>query len=401
MKRLIAGVVLGCSALLASTARANDSAFSAVGGTVKPMKGQHSSVRMESEKIVVNSYGDHYDTTVDFIFHNTGRKNIATMGFPESNYGDVADANKKTTFLKFSTSVDGVPFKAVRQASKDNSEEDFDAYWVKVVPFAAGQRRHVRVQYSSPYGGTAMLGFSRAIQYVFTGGNWKGDVARSDMELRVHTPGRWLMMTLFSLGNTDKSAAVSWQGSGGVFRHSWTNWEAEGSVLVGLVPAPAGWLVTKFMATDGDIQWSRAIQKAQEFTIPGKPIAGIEPFQGFPVQGFYRDGVTFVQLSMVVDSLVQATRDKDKGVDAYSLVKTLWDPKTKTRTLVAGARKFSWRDGEKSWTVDGKGQPLAATTFVMNGNLYVPAAPLMAALGGTLTSDSKARWIAVKMPSVK
>jgi hypothetical protein len=391
MKRFALAALLLC----ALPAHANDSAFSGVGGSMKPMKGQHSTVRMERERIVIDAYANRYVTTVDFVFHNQGHKNVATMGFPESNYGDVEDNSKKSAFLFFKTWVDGVPFKAVRTAKRSGGDWEYDAYWVKTVPFARGQRRKVRVQYASPYGGTAMLGFSRAIQYVFTGQNWRGGVARSDMEVRLHTPGRWLMMTMWSLGEKE-SVPLSWKQHGNTFSRSWSNWQAQGNILVGIVPARKGWLVNKGMATDKTSIWGRSIQQSHEIVIPGRDTAGVAPFEGFPIQGFVQNGVTYVQLGYLVSELRDAT-EKLPNSKLVDRIKLTWDGKTRTRTLNAGKTSLAWRENARSFTVNGKAAPLPAATFVMNGELYVPAANAVRALGGSVRSNATQHWIELKM----
>ncbi|HEX8550972.1 MAG TPA: stalk domain-containing protein [Abditibacteriaceae bacterium] len=400
-KSFVVALVLATAfgAVFTNAARANDSAFSAVGGTMKPIKGQHSSVRMESERIVIDAYAKRYETTVDFIFHNTGKKNVATMGFPEGNYGDVIDSSKKTSFLRFATSVDGVPFRAKRVVNRTNSIEDYDAYWVKVVPFAAGQRRRVRVRYASPYGGNTMLGFSRAINYAFTGGNWKDDVKHSDMVVRVHTPGRHLMMTQWYEGEKE-GTTLSWNRRGNVFTRRWSNWQAQGSILVGLVPARAGWLVTKDMATDKTSSWARALGKSQEFKVPGRVPAGTMPFSGYPLTGFVQNGVTFVQLAHLDTVISSATFDVDK-TNIPGKVGLKWDAATKTRTLVAGKRRLSWREGRKTWTVDGVQKTLPAAPFVLNDHFYVPAAPVAATLGGKVQSNAAAHWIDIQLPAAR
>ena len=398
-KSLFVALVLFSPVAQTRDARANDSSFSAVGGTMKPMKGQHSSVRMESERIVIDAYAERYDTTVDFVFHNTGRKNIATMGFPESNYGDVHDASLKTSFLRFNTSVDGVPFKAKRTVTKDRGVQEFDAYWIKTVPFERGQKRRVRVRYSSPYSGTTMIGFTNAMSYAFTGGNWKDDVKFSDMEIRVHEPGRWLLMSQWSEGEKE-ATTLAWKRQGNVFRRRWTKWQAEGSVLVGLVPARANWVVSKRMALDTPSSWSRALVQAQEFTVPGRVTHGKNIFGGYSVAGFIENGVTFVPLGDIETAISSSTFDVDKE-NIPGKVEMEWDAKTKTRTLVAGKRRFGFREGQKTMTVDGKAQSLPAAPFKFNENLYVPAAPVARELGGKVESNLAGRWVEMKFPAVR
>src|SRR5690606_38790314 len=175
------------STLFASTrACANDSAISGTSGTPGNLKatqlaGEHKTIRMVREQIVMTLGRSEYVTDAHFVFRNDGPATTVKMGFPEGAGGDSDFANlkKKTSFKEFKAWVDGREIKAMRMIA-DANEDDFtlDALWVKTVPFQRGQTRNVRVRYRSPLGTSTDGDF---VFYDFTGGNWKGKVDESTL----------------------------------------------------------------------------------------------------------------------------------------------------------------------------------------------------------------------------
>jgi hypothetical protein len=239
----ICGLFLWPQIVGVSPCHANDSAFSGVSGTPKPLKGEHRFIAMQSEKVLICASSSTYDTVVDFVFRNDGGATSVQMGFPESSYGDVA-AVKKSTFLSFDTYVDGRKVAAQRiVTSGSDGEGGVEAYWLKTVTFARHQTRRVRVAYRSPMGGNTDWGSHNALVYAFTGKNWKGLVDRSDLEVRVAKPGLWITNPRFdykplemTLESTPKAA---------IFRKTWRNWQAQGDFLFGLTAAVPFWMMDK------------------------------------------------------------------------------------------------------------------------------------------------------------
>ena len=172
--------------MLTGAALANDRGIEGVGGSLQPIKGEHLSVQMVEETVNMNIYPTYYDVTARFIFHNDGKAVKVKMGFPETGYGDV-DALKykdKSAFIYFKSYVDGRRAKVTRVIMSPG-EDHYTAYWVKEVPFKAGQTRKVTVYYRSPIGSWVFGLFS---SYSFTGGNWKGKVNKTDFTAILHIP---------------------------------------------------------------------------------------------------------------------------------------------------------------------------------------------------------------------
>ena len=172
------------------------------------------------------------------------------MGFPESNGGDgwedTADEGKKWGFLKFSTSVAGVPV-AARRTNISFPEGGAGTWWLKTVSFAPNERKKVRVQTVSPLGGSNEWAFNSALSYNFTGGNWKGVVSRSDLEIRLPRDGHWAAVGISypRAGHAANVEAVRLPPAraGTVLRKTWRDWEAESAVNVGVKRVLPNWLV--------------------------------------------------------------------------------------------------------------------------------------------------------------
>lgn len=231
MKRLLfLGLIL-----LASSVRADDSAVTGASGHVHRLGGEHTSVRMVSETvdIRVRDFAS-YTTDATFVFHNDGAATTVKMGFPEWGH-DEGGGNidkKRSSFYEFATWADGRRLNARRQWN--NKDE---AFWVKEVPFRAGQTRRVRVRFRSPFGDSSGMPGSRWIQYGFTGGNWKGKLDRARLTLHLDREGTYLLK-----GSIEKSKPV-FARNGSDFSWTWTNWGAEDYFSVSLDATLRNWMV--------------------------------------------------------------------------------------------------------------------------------------------------------------
>ncbi len=178
--------------VLALAAVANDSHVVGDGGRVHRMNGKHTTIRMVRERVQMDVYAGYFDVDVHFLFKNDGPKTTVQMGFPESGGGDInsGEYSHHTGFLSFHTWVDDQPVTAKRLPASA-PECEYRTFWVKTVPFAAGQSRTVRVQYSSPTFDESTG--EEFINYDFTGGNWKGAVDESLLEISFHQPGAHLV----------------------------------------------------------------------------------------------------------------------------------------------------------------------------------------------------------------
>lgn len=363
--------------------RANDSAFSGVSGTPKPMRGEHASIAMQSERILIVADAKGYSTDVTFVFRNSGGKTKVQMGFPESSSGDT-DPKGKSAFLRFATFVDGRRVAAKREVM-DGEAPEMEAYWLKTVEFAPHQTRHVRVAYRSPWGGTTMWGTHSALIYDFTGENWKGKVEHSDLEIRVASPGLWLGLPLFDqqpLAMSFESAPLSGEPKVAIFRKTWHNWQAQGTFMFGLNRAVPFWMQER---TDLGSAMATApmLRVARTFRIGAVPAELPQNAENPPA--FTRGGVDYLSLSHLERRLDGFAYDLEKNRGFRPKVALTWNDKTRTVTLVAGAKTLFFApdapiEGTKAPSILLHGQYDEST-------LYVPAESITKRLGLTFKAD--------------
>ncbi len=379
-------LLLGILVALPLVARANDSSFEGVGGSMRPTRGENGAIRMVRETVILTANANDFSTQADFVFANeTGRSQNVSMGFPEGNFGDVSsDGPMKTSGFKgFVTSVDGSRVAAKRTILKEADALGFDTYWVKTVAFAPHQTRNVRVKFRSPYGGTTNWGMTRALSYAFTGANWRGDVRESVLEVRVTQPGLWRAV---ATGNGEKilplSLAIGKKGA--TFRHVWKNWNAQQGVTVGLERATPFW--RKDMGTPGynsDGLELRTIAATQTVRVGPKP-QGLEDSQGIPTEGFTYNGTFYVGVNYLRGKL------DTWGNDQQPKFETSLDYAQATGfDLRAGKLRLQGREGESMLRINGKtvaaGAPVIANRSGGMRMLYIPFAAIGHELGWKLT----------------
>lgn len=373
-------LLLACLLLLglSITALANDSRVTGESGRVRRVSDEKTTVRMVREAVRMDLYAAYYDVAAEFVFHNDGPATTVRMGFPERGAGDVGHDEKG--FQRFATWVDGRPVTATRQLTpQDEEAPGYDAFWVKDVPFAAGQTRTVRVEYRAVPGDDTEL--TRWATYGFTGGNWAGTVAESTLLVRVHTPGATLVAT-----------GVPMQRNGNQFAARWTNWQAELAFEIYYLPTrpdallwPAGALTQRWLPRD---QWL--------VNLPGK---GQAPTWAPP--GVMKDGVAYLALPAVATFLQQQA----EAANVPNAVQLRWDARANRAELRVGRTLLQVGIRQTSMLVNGRPVPLPARTFLSQpintmqapnrSYLYVPAKPLVEAFGGRLALNTATRELSV------
>ena len=190
MRYLLLAPLLLC---LAIPAAANDTAMQGAGGAIQPMR-QHSSVRMVSERVDVKLRGAaRARVRCEFVFRNEGKTAVVKMGFPAYASGDVRPLDKSDLW-NFRSLVDGKPVKTTFVKAKPVSKQvvpEYEAWYVKVVPFKAGQTRTVVDTYGgrlgeSAYGAGAI---GKSFLYILeTGKNWKGTIGKAVITVDASNP---------------------------------------------------------------------------------------------------------------------------------------------------------------------------------------------------------------------
>ena len=371
------------SGLLASAtlARANDSAFDGVGGSARPTRGENKAIRMVRETVVLTASATTYATRADFVFRNdSATAQNVQMGFPEGNSGEEALA--KTSFIGFRTLVDDAPVAARRTVLKEWDSSGFDVYWVKTVAFKPRQTRRVRVEFASPYGGSTSWGFTRGMVYVFTGGNWRGKVDESALEVRVSQPGLWRI-----LARNDKDGTVPFtltmtapnvKPAGAVLRHVWKNWEAQESVTIGLERAQSFWRLDSGGPDNSDFTL-QSVAASQTFRVGARPTT-IEKSSGFPPMGLTRNDVFYVEAAHLSDRFgVWGEAQKPPVKSEFRR------GGNNSFALISGKTRIDGHIGESSARVNGKtialGAPILSVPHSDSSFVFLPLAPIAKTLG--------------------
>ncbi len=366
---------------------ANDMSIIGVGGSLRPLHGQHPQVRMVREKINIEVGQYNYKVRVNFVFHNLGKATTVTMGFPESGGGgDVPSREElaKSTFLTFSSSVDGnkVP---VKRVLLNQDGEDFDAVWIKKVKFFASQTRQVQVDYTAPIGGAAGIGLEQLVGYAFTGGNWAGDVDSSILEIHFQQPGDYLMSAM--LGEKH----VNFKSIPNGISFSWQHWQAQGNFLLRFFKTAPQWML--------DTHWTEMAPQINVFkavNIPGAPALRDRRFDWFP-PAFYDQGIAYISLSEFNDDVRILFPETQPSL--------VWNPDTRTAALKIQKQTFFFQPNKASFKINSSEKPLPVPPILIrwhsddnSSKLYVPLAPLVMELGGTYHVNREAHRYRFTLP---
>ena len=380
--------LLFAALLIAATPTlANDASFSGIAGSPTLSKGEHTQIRMESEKVVLTLRPNElFETDARFVFVNdSDRAATVRMGFPETNYGDGWEGTDGSVsgFRKFATTVNGRAVKAKRTIiDLDNN----DVWWIKTVNFAPRERKNVRVMATSEVGGSVDYAFNHALSYNFTGKNWKGLVSRSDLEVRIPLAGNWMAVGDSYVDGAEKRAswtpAVEVKNGVAYLRHSWRNWQAQSAVTIGVRRVMPGWMIE--YPTTGLMLTEEILAHTVTFDV-GRNSNALGPVNYNPPHAFMRDGVAMVAF----DYLARVT---PKGARSY-------DAATRTASLQTQGVKISLAPGNRAMTVTKNGKssevllPVAPVLLPVVGvgrALYVPLAATANQLGLPFTLNAAA-----------
>ena len=363
--------------LLANTpaTRANDSSFEGIGGSLRPTQGENKAIRMVRETVILTPGATTYATRADFVFRNeTATAQTVQMGFPEGYFED--GASDKSSFIGFRTDVDGERVTA-RRTILAKYQDEFNVYWIKTVSFQPRQTRRVRVEFAARYSSSNNWGFSRALAYDFTGGNWRGKVEESVLEIRLTQPGMWRAV---AVGARDAMLplALTRTGSGATLRRVWKNWQAQQTVTIGLERVQPQWRLDSGGPDNSDFTL-KSVAASQTVRIGISPTAP-ENSAGFPPMGLTRNGVFYVEAAHLSERLSAWGESQNPKIEAQ-------DQRDGKNNFVlnAGKTRIEGRVGQNSARINGKTVALGAPILrVPHGDadlIFLPFAPVAKALG--------------------
>lgn len=381
-----------CAALAWPTAPmwANDAYFAGNIGTPKLFTGENRRIRMESEKVVLTLKPDsRFETDARFVFVNdSAKKTTVRMGFPEVNSpNDYKNGQLKINqpFHQFATFVGGRKVEAWRTVISTPGKELDDVWWMKTVTFTPHERKNVRVVALSSDGTAVVIGSRHSLSYAFTGKNWKGLIARSDLEVRFPISGLWTVIA-FAWNPGAKQPAywkplVEVKNGVGILRRTWRNWQAQSFVVFNASRVMPGWMEDKSEARAGSYDDSSELKNRVTFRV-GRDTGVIGVLDNYAPKGFVREGVSFVEFTHFAGQA--------QGIDKKISVASSWEAKTRTATLQRGHVAVSFEPGSRVMTVRIGAAPAqtvtlrAAPLLIQTGDkrsLYVPLATLARALG--------------------
>jgi len=173
-------IVLGCLFLAVPfiACRADDAPLSLYGGAAKLMSPDDTSIRMDTETVVIALSGRLYTVDAEFQFYNAGPSTTVAVGFP--SVADRSYPEDGEPLVNFETWVDGrkLPVELLPSARRSwvarGGKPQEETHWlVKEVSFPAGAMTRVRVRYDAAYR-------EGEAQYLFgTGGAWRGNIGKA------------------------------------------------------------------------------------------------------------------------------------------------------------------------------------------------------------------------------
>lgn len=367
-------MTLAALLLLCATARADSEFMHGTGGTLRPLHGAESGVRLVRESVRAEVFASRCEATATFELRNDGAARELVLAFPESE-----DYSAYSAFRTLDMTLDGRAFKARRVVAPANREQERPSSWLARVSLGRGQSRSVRVSYQSEYEGLLHAG---DFAYKFNGGGWSGDVEESSLRVTFRAPGTHLCQGFVSSSSSQEPLAVDLRRLGHSLFFERRQWQPRGEFSLVFEPAFAsGWL-----------SYEGIRPRQHSVTVPGSPIGVRSAVLWLPT-ALARGGTTFVSLDEMDRRLTGRSFEVVRG-GALS-----WKDGSKTATLRAGGHTLRFQAGRRAMRADGRLVSLPSAPFVEEGAghdmgaysfFYVPLAPVLRVLGGTANVNAPA-----------
>ena len=207
------------------------------------------------------------------------------------------------------------------------------------------------------------------MSYDFTGGNWKGSVDESVLNVTFHLPGTYVAWADGPIPAQQNNT----------LSYRWTNWQAEKEFTITFFPTrPDAWRLN-----DEKVEIIRAISSPN-------PASQNRRVPGFP-PCIEKQGVMYVELSQFAHCL--AAQRKAAGIDGS--VTSRWNDNTWHGTLTAGKTTLTFTLKQPTVAISGgkplalPGRPFLNKPIMDRGgeelsDLYIPLKPLAEYFGGTV-----------------
>ncbi len=185
-----AAMVVAATALCCMVG-ADEAALTVQGGAVAPVY-EHPAISMDRCIVNADIYPDDSLVRCEFLLRNQGGATSVLMGFPASGaYGEVQEIGFSPRVEDLRMWVDGQEVSTdLRPGYMPNTYLPQTSWYIRRVPFAAGQTRAVRVEYTQPIA-FDRLG-DRYFRYAVTTGNsWHGPIGEVQITLRWTPEWEW------------------------------------------------------------------------------------------------------------------------------------------------------------------------------------------------------------------
>ena len=343
-------IIIAAMLLLPTTILADDSAVYGVGGAVAPMK-SHPTIRMVRERVDAKLGWEYAKVRCEFVFKNEGQATTVKIGFPERASGDVS-AHSYSDLLGFKSWVDGKLIETKHIKSSEKTEQEYNTWHVKDVPFEAGQTRIIVDEYRARYGGIS--DGSRFFSYILeTGANWKGSIGDALITVDAsEISSYWIVRA-----SSEKYAE---------------NITRKDDVFI--------WRIRNFEPTE-DI--GVGMDRRYKLSLDGRPLYQVHPSNK--------------KVSKV--PMVFASGFNRINRSGYRPIYVGWNGKTRTCTIKYEKRSISLGPGSKTALTNGHKKlilPIAPDYY--SGSLSIPAIPVAKALGMMVEKDSKTGDINIMTP---
>ena len=156
--------------------------------TIHP--GNKTSVRMESERVIINLYNDSSVVRCSFYMRNLGEQEKLLIGFPEMNFYHYNLISESEKLNRFKVKENGKAIKFYLSDSLKNNAEfrrKIDSYqiiqdwYLWDGEFQKGESKTIEVQYSLPFGMLYKTNERFFTYLLSTGANWNGTIGKVEI----------------------------------------------------------------------------------------------------------------------------------------------------------------------------------------------------------------------------
>jgi len=152
--------------------------------------GNKTSVRMESERVIIDLYNDSSVVKCTFHMKNLGEQQKLQIGFPEMNFYHYRLISESETLNRFKVKENGKAIEFYLSDSLKNNAElrrKIDSYqiiqdwYLWDGEFQKGESKTIEVQYSLPFGMLYSTNERFFTYLLSTGANWNGTIGKAEI----------------------------------------------------------------------------------------------------------------------------------------------------------------------------------------------------------------------------